>query len=71
MNPLFHYNQNRCNFSELKEFRINHPNKNVAVEFVFKIKCLNYSNTDSIVSGTVIYVPNLDKSYIIQSDWEL
>lgn len=37
MNPLFYYNQNRCNFSELKEFGIEHPDKKVAVEFEFKI----------------------------------
>lgn len=71
MNPLFYYNKNRCDFEELKEFGIDHPNKNVAVEFVFKIECLTYSNTDAIISGTVVYVPSLDKSYIVQSKWEL
>lgn len=70
MNPLFYYNQNRCNFYELKEFGIEHPNKKVAVEFFFKMKCLTYSNKDQIISGTVVYVPSLDKSYIIESTIE-
>lgn len=69
-NPLFYYNKNRCDFHELKEFGIKYPDKNVAVEFTFKIECLNYSNKDSIVSGTVVYVPRLDKSYIIESTTE-
>lgn len=70
MNPLFYYNQNRCNFYELNEFGIEHPNKKVAVEFFFKMKCLTYSNKDQIISGTVVYVPSLDKSYIIESTIE-
>lgn len=70
-NPMFYYNKNRCDFHELKEFGIEHPDKNVAVEFTFKIECLNYSNTDTVVSGTVVYVPKLDQSYIIHSKWEL
>lgn len=69
-NPLFYYNQNKCNFFELKEFGIEHPDKNVAVEFAFKMKCLTYSNKDKVVSGIVVYVPTLDKSYIVQSRWE-
>ena len=32
-NPMFYYNKNRCDFHELKEFGIEHPDKNVAVEF--------------------------------------
>ncbi len=70
-NPMFYYNKNRCDFHELKEFGIEHPDKNVAVEFTFKIECLNYSNADTVVSGTVVYVPKLDQSYIIHSKWEL
>ena len=48
----------------------NSTNKNVAVEFVFRIECLTYANTDAIISGTVVYVPSLDQSYIVKSKWE-
>ena len=70
MNPFFYYNQNRSTFPELKEFGIEHPDKNVAVEFLFRVQCLTYSNTDRVISGTVVYVPKLDKSYIIESKYE-
>lgn len=70
MNPFFYYNQNRSNFPELKEFGIEHHDKNVAVEFLFRVQCLTYSNTDRVISGTVVYVPKLDKSYIIESKYE-